>query len=199
MEEKNRQSALNSATDKLRSKQKILSDEKSKRKTIVTDGNLLPNKRLKSNNSNSLLQKSKNEAKMSLIGRNFRSLKPFKRQSSTKKSNQQSQLYNLQPIQQFSQQRSQKFESKLPHSTSLSLFSNNKSVKTPTISTSFKLKSQPSTSTSSTSPSKDLEQPSANKQSINSSNSNSKPSSISQIPTKIQKTNNIFMPKTRKR
>ena len=192
---------MNSATDKLRSKQKILSDEKSKRKTIVTDGNLLPNKRLKSNNSNSLLQKSKNEAKMSLIGRNFRSLKPFKRQSSTKKSNQQSQLYNLQPIQQFSQQRSQKFESKLPHSTSLSLFSNNKSVKTPTISTSFKLKSQPSTSTStsSTSPSKDLEQPSANKQSINNSNSNSKPSSISQIPTKVQKTNNIFMPKSRKR
>ena len=190
---------MNSATDKLRSKQRILSDEKSKRKTIVTDGNLLPNKRLKSNNSNSLLQKSKNEAKMSLIGRNFRSLKPFKRQSSINKSNQQSQLYNLQPIQQFSQQRSQKFESKLPHSTSLSLFSNNKSVKTPTISTSFKFKSQPSTSTSSTSPSKDLEQPSANKQSINSSNSNSKPSSISQIPTKIQKTNNIFMPKTRKR
>ncbi|TIB82714.1 hypothetical protein E3Q22_00119 [Wallemia mellicola] len=107
-EQTNQLNKLNKASNNLKLNQKQLELDKLNKQTIITN-NLLPPKSKRS--SSSLYQKSKQEARMSISGRNARFLKPFKR--------------NLTPQQ--------------PAKPVISSFSKAKQTKAPVISTSVKV------------------------------------------------------------
>lgn len=107
-EQTNQLNKLNKASNNLKLNQKQLELDKLNKQTIITN-NLLPPKSKRS--SSSLYQKSKQEARMSISGRNARFLKPFKR--------------NLTPQQ--------------PAKPVISSFSKAKQTKVPVISTSVKV------------------------------------------------------------